>query len=1143
MACSPFGMGLLPLGVFYLQERLAAGGSAEVWRAVHPPSSLAVAVKLLREPVDADAVAREARAVAALLHPAVVRIVDQGQVRPSLARSRPEDLSAHQPYLVMELGEATLWARPPPPGWRALRRVMRALLDGLAHAHARSIVHCDLKPSNVLWVRRGAAPAEIAIADFGLARVAARAGHGGGGTPRYMAPEQHGDGVEVGPWTDLYALGVMARELAYVQGRPRFELPAGFEAWVDRLSDPRIAFRLQAAAEARYALDALAEVREPEPGTSEAIWSNADVTRPAAPAPKTPPTAVPNVPQARARLASETVETALDEQSGARGVEVDPAAPPPLRRPLPASWREPTALGPIHVVGAGLGLYHFRALPLVGREAERNELWRALRSVVDSEVPRSRAVFLTGGAGVGKSTLGEWLVRRAVEVLGAGAPRIRMREEVRPGNALLFGARRFMGCDHAYKPDAVRAALRRSLPRLVGAVDPVELEALTRTLSISGMDPPPPPAERRRVAVRFLARCSLRRPVVVLLDELQWDEQTVLFLEALLQTRGRILLVATIGLDEGVALPERLSALLYHDAVCEVPVAPLPPGDHRRLIQELLGLSSTLARRVEERTVGNPMFAVQLVGDWVSRGLLAVKKGALCLPTGEEEELPDDLHALFTRRVERLTHGSASDRLSLQVAAVLGLKFRVRAWRGTARALGIPLDERLVAKVLRSHLVQASPDGAEFRFSHGMLRESLLRTARESGRLAALHSAAADAVRPAYESEPAIHAETLAFHLQGADRKEEALGVLLQVIQQTILAGRYDDALVQIADAEALHERLCRPADDRARCQLQVLHARALGHLGRLDLAADSAERALERIGDQPFAELEALALHELGYTDYHRGRSDMALRHLTRAIEVFARSRNLEALCRSLRIRGGLAHSRGDVDSARADYSRALEAATEIGDRASVAASLLGLSLHGVGDGSGALEARRIFEELGHCSGACNANNTLAEVARRAGQMDEAEELYRRGRRWAQMGGVSQHEHICGLNLALLMLVGERYEEAFVETELGSRMTALLGQRLAQYLHESVGIAAAVGAGRMQAAREHLARATELQQRVDHADAELAWAARRACELALERSQPEFAREVLEFARVEHQRLGEDNKLAALEARISALS
>ncbi len=83
-------MGLLRLGVFYLQERLAVGGSADVWRAVHPGSSLAVAVKLLRDPIDRQAVAREARAVASLLHPAVVRIVDQGEVRLRPGAASPE---------------------------------------------------------------------------------------------------------------------------------------------------------------------------------------------------------------------------------------------------------------------------------------------------------------------------------------------------------------------------------------------------------------------------------------------------------------------------------------------------------------------------------------------------------------------------------------------------------------------------------------------------------------------------------------------------------------------------------------------------------------------------------------------------------------------------------------------------------------------------------------------------------------------------------------------------------------------------------------------------------------------------------------------------------------------------------------------
>ncbi|MFH5805507.1 protein kinase [Alienimonas sp. DA493] len=177
---------------------------------------------------------REARAAAKLQHPNLCPVYDAGEID-------------GRPYLTMAYlpGPDLAAARPGPRPEREAARLIRDLSDGMAHAHAYGIVHRDLKPANVLINAAG----RPAVTDFGLARRVTPAlendtvagGPGGRtqredappddlltapgavlGTPSYMAPEQiAGDRREVGPRSDVYALGVIFYEL--LTGRRPYE--------------------------------------------------------------------------------------------------------------------------------------------------------------------------------------------------------------------------------------------------------------------------------------------------------------------------------------------------------------------------------------------------------------------------------------------------------------------------------------------------------------------------------------------------------------------------------------------------------------------------------------------------------------------------------------------------------------------------------------------------------------------------------------------------------------------------------------------------------------------------------------------------------------------------------------------------------
>lgn len=192
--------------VYVIEGELGRGGAARVWAARERATGRAVAIKesLVEEPAGFAAVAHEARVVASLDHPGIVRALDAGVWLDGT------------PYLVMpRLEGRTLFAAMAAARTAAARRalvpVLAAVCDALAHAHARGIVHRDVTPANIVVVDDG----RVTIIDWGIAvEVGGRdAEHRGmAGTLAYMAPEQIcGGGVDAR--ADVHALGVILGEL------------------------------------------------------------------------------------------------------------------------------------------------------------------------------------------------------------------------------------------------------------------------------------------------------------------------------------------------------------------------------------------------------------------------------------------------------------------------------------------------------------------------------------------------------------------------------------------------------------------------------------------------------------------------------------------------------------------------------------------------------------------------------------------------------------------------------------------------------------------------------------------------------------------------------------------------------------------
>ena len=233
--------------------------------------------------IPADRFEREVRVAASLQHPHLVPVLNAGAAGDVV-------------YYVMPWIEGdSLAARIARDGALPLDdviRILRDVLDALAYAHARGVVHRDIKPDNILLSGRHAL-----VTDFGVAKAVSAAVEGLGGTtltstgmalgtPAYMAPEQAAADPRVDHRADLYAVGVVAYEM--LSGRPPFTAPtaqAMLAAQVAMTPDPVDRFRPGIPAELSVlVMRSLQKIPGDRPQSAEEMLGRLDAVRPMTPA-------------------------------------------------------------------------------------------------------------------------------------------------------------------------------------------------------------------------------------------------------------------------------------------------------------------------------------------------------------------------------------------------------------------------------------------------------------------------------------------------------------------------------------------------------------------------------------------------------------------------------------------------------------------------------------------------------------------------------------------------------------------------------------------------------------------------------------------------------------------------------------------
>jgi len=783
-------LGHLQNGRYAVLKKLGEGGKGIVYKVRDTVLNRVVAVKMLKNPVsEGEAYSRfitEAQSVAKLNHPNIVSIHDIGK----------ED---GKQFFVLEFVEGhdlRDLMQASPEGRCDIPTVLRVGVDvcnALQYAHSQGILHRDIKPENIKVTAEGVAK----LMDFGLAKMLGQPRQTQEGvivgTVAYVAPEiALGKGADAR--SDLYSLGAVLYEA--LTGRPPF---AG--------DDP-----------------------------VKIIFSHVHDH------PVSPDKLNPKIPQPLAECVTKLLDkdperryrTATDLLGALRDLAGE--SPREVRVPLP----KPSVAAP------GSQPYGVREVKLIDRVEEMALLREAVDRAVRGE---GGLVFLYGEPGIGKTRLareiGAYGRLRGMQVLSGRCPALFRMDGVPP----------YILWNEVIK-DYLEMCTPQQLYRAIGLY-PSEVCKLVpqikEKLGTVPMSPPLSPEDERdrlfEAVSQFVTNISKESPLLVILDDLQWTDQSSLLLLHYL-ARGvqkePMLLLGTYrhtDIDEKHALSPVLTELNRERLLQPIRLRRMSPNDTSEMIKQILGQDDVpreFCESLYEKTGGNPFFIEETIKSLQEEEIIFREENRWMIKDTSRIEFPETVKRVIKTRIGRLDEPSQN---ILTMASFLGKDFTFEALRGV---MGFEEEKLLesMERILKTGLIKERIVRGEesYSFADAVIREvvheevSLLRHKK-------LHGVVGCALEKVYADRIDEHLGGLAYHFLEGGYKDKALEFFLRAGEKAEHVYAHEQASSYLQHAIEILEGKEGNLEEKARVIERLGNLKS--HLGEYDACLEYWNKSL----------------------------------------------------------------------------------------------------------------------------------------------------------------------------------------------------------------------------------------------------------------------------------------------------------